>query len=247
MTTDARRTGGTPTVLLVHGAFTDTSSWAGVLRELTDPGADVVTVPNPLRDLAGDAADVAAAAAAVDGPVLLVGHGYGGAVITVAAAGAPDVVGLVFVAAFVPDRFESCVDLIRENPDDAFLRALRPVPRPGAGPGATELYLRRDRFREVFAADVAPAAAEVAAACQRPVTAAALEGRPASVGWERLPCWCVVANDDRVLDAATQRRTAARAGAVTVEVDASHAVLLSRPDVVAGVVRLAAGSVARSR
>ncbi len=231
--------GATPTVLLVHGAFADSSCWAGAITAAADSGADVVAVANPLRGLAPDSAYVAALSAVVDGPVVLVGHSYGGAVITVAGAQAPNVVGLGYVAGFAPDESESCIDLSRATGDDRFLRALDPVNLALPDGPRTELHLDRSQFGPLFAGDLPAGAAAVAAASQRPVLAGALTDTPSSVGWRRLPCWFLVPTEDRVVDVATHRAMAARAGAVPVEVRASHAVVLSRPDEVADLIRAA--------
>ena len=217
----------TSTALLVHGAFADSGSWADTIRAA--PGLGLIAVPDPLRGLAGDAASVAASATMIDGPVVLVGHGYAGAVISVAAVAAGNVVGLVYIAAFVPDETQSCVDILLAGGSESFLAALRPYPVIGG----TELYLDRTAYPAVFAADLDPEVAAVAAATQRPVLAGAFEERPAAVAWRDLPCWYLVATADRVLDPGTQRAMAARAGATTAGVHASHAVTLSHPEAVA--------------
>jgi pimeloyl-ACP methyl ester carboxylesterase len=217
----------TSTALLVHGAFADSGSWAGTIRAA--PRLDLLAVPDPLRGLAGDAASVAASATMIDGPVVLVGHGYAGAVISVAAVAAGNVVGLVYIAGFVPDETQSCVDILLGGDSAEFLAALRPYPVAGG----TELYLDRTAYLEVFAGGLDPEVAAVAAATQRPVLAAALEERPAAVAWRDLPCWYLVATADRMLPARTQHAMAARAGATTAGVPASHAVPLSHPEAVA--------------
>jgi pimeloyl-ACP methyl ester carboxylesterase len=218
------RNGSTPTVLLVHDAFADTGTWAGTVRAGATLGTELVAVPNPLRGLASDGHHVAAAAGAIDGPVLLVGHGYGGAVASVAATRAGNVVGLVYVAALVP------VPTILSLLSARFLAALAPTVDG-------ELYLRRADYPSVYAQDLSTVDAMVAAALQRPVVAAAFEAR-----WDpraRVPSHYLVATADRVLDARAQYRVAAAVRATTTEVDASHAVVLSRPDSVAEVIRSA--------
>ncbi len=225
----------TPTVLLVHGAFEDSGSWAGTLRAARHLTADLGAVPNPLRGLDHDATEVAAAAAAVPGPVLLAGHGYGGAVASVAATRCANVVALAYVAAFLPGPDTSVVDLLHRSGSHAFLAALVP-----SGPGdAAELYLEQRAYPEIFAADLDPDAAATAAALQRPVRACAFEERPAAVAGPGLPSWYLVTTEDLVLAPAVQRESAARAGSRTAEVDASHAVLLSRPDAVAALIGVA--------
>jgi pimeloyl-ACP methyl ester carboxylesterase len=219
------RNGSTPTVLLVHDAFSDTGSWAGTDRAGRGLHTEIIAVPNPLRGLASDAAYVALAVAECDGPVLLVGHGYGGAVVSVAAASAGNVVGLVHLAAFLPDRTRAIVDILRAAAAHRFLAALRPY-RSGSD---TEIFLDRREYPAVLAADLDPSDAAVAAALQRPIRAAAFEERPQAVA--DLPSWYLIASADRVLDVPTQRVLAA--GSISTEVDASHSVPLSRPVAVA--------------
>ncbi len=226
------RNGSIPSVLLVHDAFADTSIWAATIAACSLSGTDCVAVANPLRGLAADAGYVAALAASIDGPVVLVGHGYGGAVASVAAAASPNVAGLACVAGFAPDAGENCVGLLAPS---ALFEALRPR-RIG---DVTELTIDRARYPEIFAADVDPGAARAAAACQRPVVAGALDEPAAVAGWRGLPVWYLVATADRLLPAENQRAMAARAGATTFETDASHAVAMSRPEAVASLIAAA--------
>jgi pimeloyl-ACP methyl ester carboxylesterase len=227
--------GASPSVLLVHGPFTDSSVWSGVVAALHGGGVDVTAVATPLRDLAGDTAYVAAIARAVDGPVLLVGHCYGGAVAGAASAVAHNVVGVVYVAAFVLDPAESCEEIAARFPVTLLGTALRPA----VTATSVELYLRRESYREVFAADRSPAEAAVAAASQRPITAAAFEQAAPDTPRRALPTWYALATADRMLHPEAQRFMAARAGAHTVEIDASHSCPASRPDEVAALVRAA--------
>jgi pimeloyl-ACP methyl ester carboxylesterase len=236
METRRGRDGGTPTVLLVHGEFSDTGAWTGTIRASGALAAGIVAVANPLLGLARDAAYVAANATAIDGPVVLVGHGYGGAVVSVAATEARNVVGLVYVAAYLPAPAQSCVDVLTGAGADGFFAALDPHLLRMDGTFVTELYLDRDAYPGLVAADLSTRAAAAAAATQRPVRAAALEETPGAVGWPDLPSWYLVAGGDRVIGADAQRRMAARARAETVDVDASHAVVLSRPDTVADLI-----------
>lgn len=230
-----------PTVVLVHGAFSDASSWSGVIAELQAAEIDVTAPANPLRGLAGDAGYVARVAGAIDGPVLLAGHCYGGAVITAAAAMAPNVVGLVYVAAYALDAGESCLDVTERFPDSGLALALRPAAFPNGGSGhAIELYLKRDSFPAVFAADLPERVAAAAAVAQRPIAAAAFEERAPAAGWRTVPSSYLVASADQAIDPAAQRFMAWRARADTIEVAASHAVLLSQPAAVAAVIRSAA-------
>src|SRR5215207_2014266 len=229
------RDGSPPSVLLVHGPFTDASSWAAVLPLLAGSGTDILAVANPLRGLARDASYVASLARQIDGPVILVGHSYGGAVVTVAGAMAANVVGLVYVAAFALDVGESCVDITRLHPS-RFTSELRPSRYPDGGRTAIEFYLRRSAFGEVFAGDLGAAACGVAAASQRPVAATALDEPAAAAAWRSVPSWFLVTGTDRLLRPEAQRFMAARANARTRELDASHAVLLSCPEAVAGII-----------
>jgi pimeloyl-ACP methyl ester carboxylesterase len=240
-------TPSTPTVVLVHGAFADASSWAGVIPELQSAGIDVIAPANPLRGIASDGTYIAAVVAEIPGPVLLVGHSYGGAVLTAAAGQAHNVVGLVYVAAFVLDDGESARDVLGRFPDSLFGWAARPSTFPaGDDEPRLELSLRADRYAEAFAADLPDSVTSVAAVSQRPLVAAALE-EPMPVGaWRVLPSWYVVATADHMIHPRAQRFMAQRAGADTVELDASHAVAMSQPAAVAGHVRRAVTATTRA-
>jgi pimeloyl-ACP methyl ester carboxylesterase len=228
-------------VLLVHGAFADASSWAAVLVHLQSAGVDAVAPANSLRGLSADARYIASVAEEIDGPTMLVGHSYGGAVITVAAALAANVVGLVYVTAFALDEGESVLDLSARSPDSLLTAALRPAVCPdGNGEPIVELYIDRDAFPRVFAADVPCSVASVTAATQRPIAASALEERASAAAWKKLPSWYVLATADRVIDLDAQRFMAARAAARTLEIDASHAVATSQPELVADQIHAAA-------
>lgn len=233
-------------MLLVHGAFTETTTWAGVVGELRRRAVDAVALPTPLGGLRTDAAYVASRAAGVDGAVLLVGEGYGGAVVSAAAAGAPNVRGLVLVAAFAPDEGESCIDLLRASGDVRGLDALLPtVVRHGEGPATVEASIRCDAYPELVAGDLAEEDARTAAATQRAVLTAALEEPAPPPAWRTLPSWFVVAGGDRLVAPSAQRAMAERAGAEITELDASHAVARSRSADVADVIARAAACVAR--
>ena len=234
--------GSIPTVLLVHGAFADGSHWAAVTAALQDLGIGVTAPANPLRGVAADAAYLAGVVAGIDGPVLLVGHGYGGAVITVAGAAATDnVVGLVYVAAVAPAEGESLLDIAGRFPDTPLGDALRPVPSPTVNVGAgAELTLDTVRYRDVFAADLPERVTAVAAVAQRPISVAGFEQRAPVAAWRTVPSWFVIAAADHLIHPEAQRFMARRIGADTVEVDASHAVALSRPVEVARHIHAAA-------
>lgn len=188
---------------------------------------------------------MASRAAGTDGAVLLVGEGYGGAVISSAAGEARNVAGLVFVAAFAPEQGESCVDLLRASGETGGLEAVQPaVVRHGDGPAAVEASIRRDAYRDLVAGDLPAEDALTAAATQRAVMASALDEPAPAAAWHTLPSWFVVAAGDRLVPAAAQRAMARRTGGEVVELDASHAVARSRPGDVADVIARAAGSVA---
>ncbi|NUP43119.1 MAG: alpha/beta hydrolase [Streptomyces sp.] len=227
----------TPTVLLVHGAFADAGSWSGVIRELQSHGVSVVAPPNPLRGLASDAAYVASVAAQIDGPVILVGHSYGGAIITVAGA-TENVVGLVFVAAYVLEEGESLGELQGRFPAPPLADNLRPATFPveGAEP-AVELTIVPESFPSVFAADVPEEVTKVLAVAQRPLAAAAFDEPARATAWRTKPSWALVADADQAINPEVQRFAAERAGANVVEVEgASHAVAVSQPKAVADLI-----------
>ncbi|GGT04662.1 alpha/beta fold hydrolase [Nonomuraea spiralis] len=228
----------TPTAVLVHGAFADAASWSGVIAGLQRDGIPVLAPPNPLRGLAADAAYVASVAAQVDGPVVLVGHSYGGAVITVAGA-AENVVGLVYVAAYVPEENESLADLQGRFPEPPLAAGLRQASYPTADGGqAVEFTIAADAFPEIFAADVPAEVTRVLAVAQRPLAAGAFTEAPGTAAWRTKPSWAVIADADQAINPDVQRFGAERAGAKAVEVaGASHAVAVSRPEEVAGVIR----------
>ncbi|MFF5156569.1 alpha/beta fold hydrolase [Streptomyces sp. NPDC000348] len=232
-----------PTVVLVHGAFTDASSWAGVTGLLQTAGMTVRAPANPLRGLAQDAAYLGSTVRALDVPVVLVGHDYGGSVITQAAADADNVVALCYVAAFGPDAGESVLDIMNRfapTPvaDATFTAA---VPTRIHDDPADELYIRGERFPQVYAADLPRGLAEVLSVAQRPIACAALTDRSGAPVWASKPSWYAVATADRILHPAAQRFMAQRMAATEHVLDGSHAVVLSRPDGVAAMIREAAG------
>lgn len=223
-----------PVVVLVHGAFAESSSWNGVLADLYAHHVEAVAVANPLRSLSGDAAYVRDAVTALARPVILVGHSYGGLVITEAAADCAEVIGLVYVSAFAPDTGESALQLSGSAPGSTLGDALISYPLRGGG---TDLRIRTEMFSQQFAADVDPSLAGKMARTQRPVTEAALsEGLPTSQpAWKRLPSWFVFGGQDRNIPPAAMRAEAERAGARGVReiLGASHATPVSQPGVVA--------------
>jgi pimeloyl-ACP methyl ester carboxylesterase len=232
----------TPTVVLVHGAFTDASSWAGVISLLQADGLAVRAPANPLRGLAQDAACIGAVVRAIDVPVVLVGHGYGGAVITHAATDADNVVALCYVAAFGLDTGECVLDITDRfaplPPADAVVTAALPA-RTGGGPEG-EMYIRRERFAQVYAADLPPGVTDVRSVAQRPIARSALTGRSGPPAWACKPSWYAIAAADRMLSPTAQRFMAQRMAATEYMLDGSHAVPLSQPGAVAAMIREAA-------
>ncbi|WP_328674112.1 alpha/beta fold hydrolase [Streptomyces sp. NBC_00328] len=219
-----------PTVVLVHGAFADSSGWSGVVARLRHDGYPVIAAANPLRGLDSDAAYVSSLLESVPGPVVLVGHSYGGEVITNAAVGHANVKALVYIAAFAPDQGESGLALVGLNPGSQLGEALVVRPYAVAGGGGADGYVDPAKFRTVMAADLRGSDAELLAAQQRPVDLAALQAPSGVPAWKTIPSWYLVAGADRAIPAATEKFMARRAGAHTVVVDgASHLVMLSHP------------------
>jgi len=236
-----RRAEAKPTIVLVHGAWADASSWDGVITRLQADGYTVVAPANPLRSLLGDAAYVRSVIASIKGPVVLVGHSYGGAVITNAATGAPNVKALVFIDAFVPAAGETVLALAAKDPGSELPTAITEVPYSDGGAGkGVDVYIKPDRFRAVFAADVPAREADLMAVTQRPVTLAALTQPSGAPAWRRIPSWYLVGLQDKAIPPATQEFMAARAHAHTVKIDASHASLVSHPGAVAHLILTAA-------
>lgn len=229
-----------PTVVLVHGAFADSSSWNGVIEQLSAGGYKVVAAANPLRSLRSDAAYIAALVNSIDGPVLLVGHSYGGEVISEAASQASNVRGLVFVAGFAPDAGESGASISAKFPGGTLDSALAPpVPQPD---GTKDLYISVDKFWQQFAADVSRGEAVPMAAGQRPVTAEALNEPARAPSWKKLPSWFIFGSLDRNITRHAHAFMAARAKArETIEVPgASHVVMVSNAPRVAELIERAA-------
>jgi pimeloyl-ACP methyl ester carboxylesterase len=222
-----------PTIVLVHGAFAESASWNGVIDRLHDAGRRVIAAANPLRGLAADAQSVSDIVRTLEGPVVLVGHSYGGSVISNVAADAGEIAGLVYVAGFAPDAGESCFTLSSKYAGSTLGDALTPVPRAD---GTTDLYIREDLFHDQFAADLPGDETARMAAAQRPVTQEALTepsgGRPL---WKEIPSWFLFGEEDRNIPAAVMHYMADRARAHrTTEIPgASHAVSVAHPDATA--------------
>ncbi|MGW3074335.1 MULTISPECIES: alpha/beta fold hydrolase [unclassified Kitasatospora] len=233
-----------PTVVLVHGAFADASSFARVIPELLGDGLKVVAPAVPNRSLIGDSAYIASVVRRIPGPVVLVGHSYGGAVITVAGA-EENVKGLVYLAGYALEEGESLGRLQGGFPESELATALVYTPFPLAdGDEGTDVSVEADRLPEIFAADVDPALGRVLAVTQRPLAATAFSEPAPTAAWRDKPSWGIVASADRTLNPEVQRFGYQRAGATTVEVDSSHLVMLSHPGCVADVIREAVRSVA---
>jgi pimeloyl-ACP methyl ester carboxylesterase len=228
------------TIVLVHGAFAESASWDGVIDPLARAGHPVIAAANPLRGVADDAASVGDLVRTVDGPVVLVGHSYGGLVISNVDPNAGDIEGLVYVAAFAPEPGESAFTLSSRFPGSTLGDALQPITR---GDGTTDLLIARDRFHDQFCADVPAAQAARMAATQRPVTLEALQEpsgeRPL---WRELPSWFLFGENDRNIPAAVEHFMAERAGArrVLELPGASHAISVSQPGATAELILEAA-------
>ena len=219
-------------VVLVHGGFVDGSGWAGVYKALTQDGYKVSVVQNPTTSLTDDVAVTKRAIAAAEGDVILVGHSYGGVVITEAGTD-PKVAGLVYITAFAPDAGESVGKLIANPPQGA------PVP-PILPPQDGFLTLDRAKFAASFAADVEPGLADFMANAQVPWGLDALNGEVTKPAWKVKPSWYLVATDDRMIPVPAQRMMANRAGAKTVDLAGSHAIYVSQPAAVAALIDQAA-------
>jgi pimeloyl-ACP methyl ester carboxylesterase len=232
------RAGGSATVVLVHGAFADSSSWSGVIERLQAKEIAVTAAAVPLRGLAIDSAYLAGVLEQTPGAVIAVGHSYGGAVITNAAKRATNVVGLVFVAAFAPEAGERLGEVSAASRDSVLMSALVPRQYPAADGGrpAVEFVIDPTRFRDAFAADLPVDKAAVMAATQRPVADLAFSDATEAAAWKDLPSWAIVATADRAAGTDVTRSMAERAGARITEIDSSHVVMVSHPQAVADVI-----------
>ncbi|MDO0924035.1 alpha/beta hydrolase [Streptomyces sp. TG1A-8] len=225
--------GAKPTVVLVHGAFADSSSWNGVITRLRRAGYPVEAPANPLRGVASDSGYLESYLRSVKGPIVLVGHSYGGSVISDAAAGNSQVKALVYVAAFVPDKGETLAELGDRFPGATLPSVLDavPYPLPGGGTG-TDLYVQKGKFHDAFAADVPRSVTDLMAVTQRPLAASVFDEKTTKTAWKTIPSWDLVTTEDHAIAPAEQRFMAERAHAHTVEVDSSHAVAVSHPGAV---------------
>ncbi|MGO6901533.1 alpha/beta fold hydrolase [Rhizobium ruizarguesonis] len=231
-----------PTVVLVHGAFADASSWNGVITRLEKDGYPVVAVANPLRSVTSDGDYVGKVVAGLKTDVVLVGHSYGGAVINEAAAGSANVKSLVFVAAFAPDVGETALVLSGKFPGSTLAPTLaEPVPLDG---GVKDLYIKQNAFHDQFAADVSKAEGKLMAATQRPITDKALGEASTVASWKKIPSWFVYGDADKNIPPKALGWMAERAGSkeTVVVKGASHVVMVSHPDKVAKVIEDAASN-----
>lgn len=229
-----------PTVVLVHGAFADSSSWNGVTRILLKDGYRVVAVANPLRSVSTDAAYVSDVVASIEGPVVLVGHSYGGQVITTAANGRDNVKSLVYVAAFAPEEGEAAADLAGKFPGGTLGQALAAPVK--LADGGTDLFIDQEKFHDQFAHDVSADDAALMAVGQRPITEVALTEKSGKPAWKSLPSYFVYGDGDKNIPAAALSFMAERAGSkhTVVEKGASHVVMVSQPQAVADLIEEAA-------
>jgi pimeloyl-ACP methyl ester carboxylesterase len=244
--TDANSADGPVTVVLVHGAFADGSSWSGVIEQLQAAGIPVRAIVNPLRGITADSAYVASVFSQIPGRILAVGHSYGGAIITNAAANAGNVAGLVYVAAFAPDEGETLQDIEAGSTDSVLNAAIRPSTYPvGSGP-ETEIELSIDpaSFHDAFAGDLSEKDAAILCAAQRPVAAAAFGEKNGPPAWKNLPSWAVVATGDKAAGADVVRSMAQRAKTHIAEVEGSHVIMISQPQAVTDTIMKALQAVA---
>lgn len=233
-----------PTAVLVHGAFADASGYGAVIRQLEAQGVQVRAPWNPLRGLASDAEAIARYTNAIDGPVVLVGHSYGGAVISQAAPVVKEAKALVFLSAFALDVGESCASVMEPFPPS--MLASTNVPTPYDAPGAVggpDLFITIDAFHETFCGDLDDDLAAAMAVSQRPLSAAAFTEGATVVGWKDLPCWYLVSEHDNAIPPECERFMAKRMDAVTEEVDGSHVAFIAHPDVASGLILKALSSV----
>lgn len=231
-----------PTIVLVHGAFADASGWNDVVHRLLCDGYPVIAPANPLRGIPSDSAYLASVLATVEGPTVLVGHSYGGVVITNAATGNANVKALVYIAAFAPDENETVGYLQNQFPGTKLGQPqldLRPITLPDGKP-SYDGYVKKAVFREIFAGDLPPATTAVMAATQRPANVESLHQLSGPPAWKTIPSWFLVARDDQLIPAAAQRHMAKRAGSRVVEVRSSHVAMMSKPAQTASLILAAA-------
>jgi pimeloyl-ACP methyl ester carboxylesterase len=237
-------TTGTPTVVLVHGGFADgTSSWSGVIDRLQGAGLTTLAPANPQRGIDHDSTYVSNVVRTIDGPVLLVGHSYGGIVITNVGAQVENAIGLVYVAGMAPDEGEAMLDVAADYPQTLILDALRPA-SIAASEAEADFIIDPAQYRAAFAADLPEEQTRVLAATQRPFVGSALATPSGPAAWKTLPSWFAVATVDQAIHPDQQRFYAKRMGATTIEVDASHSIMVSQAAAIAELIRAAVGALA---
>ena len=240
--------GSQPTVVLVHGAFADGSSWNGVIERLRAEGLQVTAPANPLRGISIDSAYIGSLLDQIEGPVLAVAHSYGGAVITNAATNANNVLGLVYVAAFAPDEGEPLGAIASNSKDSEVVPTLIPLQYPtgeGQQETAQEFTIDPDKFHEVFAFDLSVEQSALMAATQRPLAELVFSEPTGVPAWKKLPSWAVVSTGDKVVGTDAVRSMAERAGATITEAEGSHVIMMSRPQVVAEAILTALAAVSQ--
>src|ERR1700742_4103616 len=234
------RAGAKPTIVLVHGAFADASGFGAVTGRLQDRGYTVIAPAHPLRGPASDAAYLASVLKTINGPIVLVAHSYGGAVITEAATQVANVKALVYLNALAMDEGESNLGITERFPNQIGAAL---VPRPF--PGGTDLYVDTAKFRALFAPDIPARTAALMATAQRPVVLAAIQEKATAPAWKTIPSWYLIGRQDQVINPDAQRFMAKRAHSHTVEIDSSHVSYISHPGAVTKLILEAAQSVRR--
>ena len=234
----------TPTIVLVHGGFADaTSSWSGVIDRLQAEGLTAVAPANPQRGIETDSAYVSNVVRTIAGPVLLVGHSYGGIVITNVGSQVDNAIGLVYVAGMAPDEGEAMLDVAADYPKTLILDALRPA-SVAASEAEADFIIDPVQYRAAFAADLPEETTRVLAATQRPFVGSALATPSGPAAWKTLPSWYAVATADQAINPGQQRFYAKRMEATTIELDASHSIMVSQADAIAELIRSAVGTLA---
>jgi len=227
-------TSALPSIVLVHGAFADASGWTESIKLLQQKGYTTYAPPNPLRSLPGDAEYIRTFLSTIEGPIVIVGHSYGGAVITNAATDVENVVALVYINGFALEEGEPVIAAIALGGGHSALpQHIVPRPYPGAPEGDADAYIDPEFFAELFCADLPEADAAALSSTQRPAAVSTL-GQPSGVpAWRTIPSWYLVSSDDRTIPAEAERVMAARASARTVEIESSHVAMISHPSAVA--------------
>jgi pimeloyl-ACP methyl ester carboxylesterase len=228
-----------PTIVLVHGAWDNASSWDGVAGRLRDRGYSVGIPTNALRSLRGDTAAIAEVLARISGPIVLVGHSYGGAVITDASAGNPNIAALVYINAYALDAGETAMQAnsLGGAPPTPLLTSLKPIPMAN---GTVEVYIDPAKYHHVFAQDLSYRDTTVMATAQRPAALAALTDPSTTPGWKTIPTWYLASSHDRTISPVAELAMARRAHAHTVEIDSSHVAMISHPKAVTRLILAAA-------